>query len=338
LASSTLTTSDVLHLWQVVIERWSRHGWKVAGHETQNMGEIAALSASAVWAMASIIFSRLGKSVSALALNWLKCAIALGLMFAVLAVLDGHLWPNGLSLMETGLLAASGLVGLTVGDTAFFGALNRLGARRTLLFAALSPPMTALMAVPVLGEPLGAPLVVGMSLTMGGVVWVISERHGGGDHLQIRDQDGRMTTAMKWGIGYAVTAAFCQALGNVLTKLGGSQITALEISIVRLAFGVLGLTVVLGVVGRMVGTLTTMRRPRTALMVVSATFLGTFLGIWLMNAGLRYTYVGIASTLSSTSPIFILPLAYLFDGERLTLRSVGGAAVAVAGVAVLFLW
>lgn len=141
------------------------------------MGEIAALSASAVWAMASIIFSRLGKTVSALALNWLKCAIALGLMFAVLFILDGRLWPHSLSLEETALLAASGLVGLAVGDTAFFGALNRLGARRTLLFAALAPPMTALMAVPVLGEPLGAPLVVGMALTMGGV------DGGANDHL-----------------------------------------------------------------------------------------------------------------------------------------------------------
>ncbi len=302
------------------------------------MGEIAALSASAFWAMASIIFSRLGKTISALALNWLKCIIALGLMLIVLVLLEGTFWPRGLSPMETGLLAISGLVGLTVGDTVFFGALNRLGARRTLLFAALAPPMTSLMAVPVLGEPLGMPLIVGMTLTMGGVVWVISERHSGGDHLEIRHDDGRMTSSMKWGIAMAVGAAFCQALGNVLTKLGGSQITALEISIVRLAFGVLGLTILVGLAGRLVGTLASMKRPKTAMMVVSATFLGTFLGIWLMNAGLRYTYVGIASTLSSTSPIFILPLAYIFDKERLTLRSVGGALVAVAGVAVLFLW
>ncbi len=302
------------------------------------MGEIAALSASAVWAMASIIFSRLGKAVNALALNWLKCAIALGLMFAVLFVLDGRLWPESLSVEETLFLAISGLVGLTVGDTAFFGALNRLGARRTLLLAALSPPMTALMAVPILGDPLGPSLLVGMALTMGGVVWVISERHSGGDGLQLHDADGQMTKSMRAGIAFALTAAFCQALGNVLTKLGGSEITALEISIVRLAFGVMSLTIVLGVVGRMVGTLNTMKRPRTAFMVVSATFLGTFLGLWLVNAGLRYTYVGVASTLASTGPIFILPLAYVFDDEQLTVRAIGGAFIAVLGVAILFLW
>ena len=301
------------------------------------MGEIAALSAAAVWAMASIIFSRVGKTVSALALNWLKCAIALGLMFTVLFVLDGRLWPQSLSGEETALLAASGLVGLAVGDTAFFGALNRVGARRTLLLAALSPPMTALMAVPVLGEPLGASLVVGMALTMGGIIWVISERHSDGN-LSLHDEQGEMTPSMKAGIAFAITAAFCQAVGNILTKLGGAQISALEVSIVRLAFGVLGLTLFLSVAGRMMGTWTAMKNPRRAFLIVSATFLGTFLGVWLINTGLLYTYVGIASTLAATSPIFILPLAYFFDNERLTLRSVGGACIAVLGVAVLFLW
>ncbi len=302
------------------------------------MGELAALSASGVWAAASIIFSRLGKTVGALALNWLKCVIALAFMLVTLWLLEGHLWPESLGAKNTAILAVSGLVGLTIGDTAFFQALMRLGARRTLLVAALSPPMTAILAVPVLGDPLGLPLIAGMSLTLGGVVWVILERHPDGAQIKTRDESGRMLPSMKWGIAFALVAAFCQALGNVLTKVGGAEITALEISIVRLAFGVLGLTIILGVAGRLVATLSVMKERRTASMVVVATFLGTFLGLWLMNAGLRYTYVGVASTLSSTSPIFVLPLAYYFDGERLTVRSVLGALIAVVGVAILFLW
>ncbi len=302
------------------------------------MGEFAALSASGVWAVASLIFSRLGRVLTALALNWLKCVIALLMLGVTLYVLEGRVWPE-LGSKELALLAVSGVVGLTIGDTAFFHALNRLGARRTLLFAALSPPMTALMAVPVLGEPIGVSLVVGMSLTLGGVVWVIRERHpDGADTIKMRDAAGRLTKTVKWGILFAVAAAFCQALGNVLTKWGGGEITALEISVVRLVFGVIGLTLILGATRQLWVAMGAMKIKKTAGLVFIATFLGTFLGIWLMNAGLRYTHVGIASTLSSTSPIFVLPLAYWFDGERLTARSVGGAVVAVVGVAVLFLW
>lgn len=302
------------------------------------MGEFAALSASSVWAMASLIFSRLGRVMTALALNWLKCLLALLLMWVALFLLEGRFWPEALSWGETGALAVSGLVGLTLGDTLFFQALQRLGARRTLLLSAMAPPMTAVMAVPVLGEPIGVGLVVGMGLTLGGVVWVILERHGGGEDLGMAGADGRMTAEMRAGIGLAIGAAFCQAVGNVLTKWGGAEISALEISIVRLVFGVMGLTILMGVLGQFLMTMKVLQEPKRLGLLFVATFLGSFMGIWLMNAGLRYTDVGVASTLSSTSPIFVLPLAYFFDGERLTIRSILGALVAVLGVAVLFLW
>jgi drug/metabolite transporter (DMT)-like permease len=311
------------------------------------MGEIAALSASAVWATASLLFARLGKSVGPLVINILKCVIAVLLMFVALLVLDGRLWPTGLSVFETTVLAVSGIVGLTVGDTAYFAALNRLGPRRTLLLAALTPPMTAIMAIPVLAEPVTLELVGGMALTLGGVIWVILERNPSDPHGAHAAQDPEpdpdrdastgLSGAEKAGIGFAILAAFCQALGNVLTKLGGSQISALEISIVRLAFGIIGLGIVVGVLGRMAQAAKPLKDMRTFGLLFAATFLGTFMGIWLMNAGLRYTYTGIASTLSSTSPIFILPLAYFIEKEKLSARSVVGACIAVVGVAILFL-
>ncbi len=311
------------------------------------MGELAALSASAVWATASLIFARLGRSVGPLVMNALKCVIAVLLMFIALLVLDGRLWPSELGLFETGVLAVSGVIGLTIGDTAYFNALNRLGARRTLLLSALTPPMTALLAIPVLAEPVTVELVAGMVLTLSGVVWVILERHtdsptaadtSSSEASSPPDAPGPgLSRAEKIGLAFGVGAALCQALGNVLTKLGGAEISALEISIVRLAFGIAGLGVVLGVLGRLGQTADPLKNRRTFAMLFAATFLGTFLGIWLMNAGLRYTYTGIAATLSSTSPIFILPLAYFIDKEKLTARSIIGAGVAVVGVAILFL-
>ena len=72
-------------------------------------------------------------------------------------------------------------------------------------------------------------------------------------------------------------------------------------------------------------------------MAVAATLLGTYLGVWLQVTGLRHAPAGIAATLSSTSPIFILPLSALFLGERVDARAVGAACVAVAGVAILCL-
>ena len=54
-----------------------------------------------------------------------------------------------------------------------------------------------------------------------------------------------------------------------------------------------------------------------------------------MNYGFLNAYIGVAATLNSTSPIFVLPLAAIFLDDKLTSRSVVGALIAVSGIAVL---
>ncbi len=309
------------------------------------MGEIAALAASVVWAAASLMFARVGRSTGALAMNLLKCGIALLLMLVTLALISGRIWPVSLPAWETGLLAASGIVGLTLGDTLYFAALTRLAARRTLLLLSLAPPFTALMAWPALGEPLTLKMVTGMSVTLAGVAWVITERHTTDDSTVGEAQSPRDTghTVMglnrfEWiGVGAGVGAAACQAGANVLIKEGGISIGALEISIVRLTFGVMGLAIFLRVMDQLDDITSPFTAWRPAGLIVGATLIGTYLGVWLKVAGVRYTeFTGIASTLSSTSPVFVLPMAWFFDREELSGRSVLGAFVAVAGIALLF--
>lgn len=289
------------------------------------MGELAALSASALWAFASLLFTTLSKDHGPIVMNALKCIIALAMMVLTLLVLEGEAWPMALTTTDALVLAASGLIGLTIGDTAYFNALTRIGPRRALLMMALVPPTTALLAWPVLGEVVTAPMIAGIALTLAGVAWVIRERTPDADH-----------SLEAAGLAFAVVAMFCQSSGNVLTKLGGSDVSALGISVVRVLVGAVGLLVVLGGTGRL-AELAHPWRMKAGPKLVFATFLGTYLGIWLLNTGLKYTsHTGVAATLSSTSPIFILPLAWLVLGERFSARAVVGALIAVAGIAVLF--
>ena len=53
--------------------------------------------------------------------------------------------------------------------------------------------------------------------------------------------------------------------------------------------------------------------------------------------GVKYTEAGVAATIMSTSPILIIPPAVVFFKEKVGLRAVAGAFVAMGGVAVLFL-
>jgi drug/metabolite transporter (DMT)-like permease len=305
------------------------------------VGEAAAVAAAMLWAVASLIFARLGRDdVSPLAMNLLKCLIAFVLLLATLGMFEGRIWPGELSYWNTAVLAVSGFIGLTFGDTAFFASLTRIGSRRALLLRALTPPITAVLAVPVLAEPLTLKMAAGIALTVGGVIWVIMEREPSvrDDAAEADPDEGGGFSREEWvGLALGVAAALFEAVGQVLTKMGGGDIPALDISIVRLALGTAGLGLVVGMTGRISEVVEPMKIPRKAWLLFVATMLGTYLGIWFSMAGIRYTYTGVASTLSSTSPVWILPLAHYFEDDRISLRAVAGAVIAVAGIGLLFL-
>lgn len=296
------------------------------------IGEFAALSSSAVWALASLLFTQLGKDIRAAALNLLKGVIAIVLLLGTLWVLEGAPWPRGIPARDAGWLIASGFVGITIGDTAFFQALRRVGPRRSLLLLSLAPLLTAVLGWLVLGEPVTGGMVLGMLVTMGGISWVILERSTPTDSSHHEDP-----AAERAGVAFALLAALCQAVGNILVKEGGSEASALAVSAVRILAGCVGLVLSVVIARQMKDVVSAFRRPRTAGLLFIATVLGTYMGIWLMNVGLLNAPVAVASTLNSTSPIFVLPLAAFVLKEKLSWRAIVGAAVAVAGVALLTL-
>ena len=55
----------------------------------------------------------------------------------------------------------------------------------------------------------------------------------------------------------------------------------------------------------------------------------------LFVASLKYAGVAVGSVLSSTAPVFALPLGVMFLGERVATATVAGVLLAVAGVVVL---
>ena len=62
---------------------------------------------------------------------------------------------------------------------------------------------------------------------------------------------------------------------------------------------------------------------------------GPVLGVWLSLVSIDRIDAGVAATLMSLSPVFILPVARIVEHEHIGLRAVLGAVLAVIGVGVL---
>ena len=142
-------------------------------------------------------------------------------------------------------------------------------------------------------------------------------------------------------MGLGGVAALCQATGNVLTKLGSQagDLSSVEVSVIRLVFGCVGLGVVVSVYPKIwpqFRVVFASRALTTRLLLASV--LGTYLGIWLLVTALQHSPAGVAATLSAMSPIFVLPLVALRQPEQLGRRAIAGALLAVVGVGILSLW
>jgi drug/metabolite transporter (DMT)-like permease len=289
------------------------------------IGESAALSAALLWAISSVIYSRLGLKIPPLQLNLYKGIIAIALV-AITLLIQGTALIN-LSTSTVVLLTISGMIGIGLGDTAYFSALNSLGARRSLLLETSSPPMGALLALIFIGEQLAYSSWCGIFLTILGIAWVISERNP-------VDQRSVSPQGIMWGI----LAAIAQALGAVISRyaLIQSAVSPLESTLIRLIGGTV---IVIGLLFLPVAKQTKMQwqLSRRSLGVIAiAAFGSTYLGIWLQQISLKFAPTGIAQTFLATSPLFILPIVAL-QGEKISLRAILGVVVSLAGIALMFI-
>ncbi|NEQ41519.1 MAG: DMT family transporter [Okeania sp. SIO3I5] len=294
---------------------------------TNFQGELAALSGAFLWAISSAIYSLLGQKISPLKLNLFKGLIAIALIFLTL-IISGKLQTE-LNLVTISLFLISGVLGIGLGDTAFFSALKNMGARRTLLMATLSPPMTALLGLIFLKEQLTFGAWCGILITGIGVAWVISERTPGAAITNIN---------IKQGIIWAILAEIANSSGAIISRFAllSSDISPLWSSLFRLTGGAIIVVLLLFLQRRKPSKLGKINWSTKLIGgIFVTTFGGTYLGIWLQQISLKFAPVGIAQTLLATSPIFIIPIAAQM-GEKISIRSILGVLVAVVGISLLF--
>lgn len=287
-------------------------------------GEIAALSAAALWAVSAAIYSLLGQKIPPLLLNFLKGVVAIALI-ALTLPLSGQ-WHDVNQQSSVFILLTSGAIGIGIGDTAYFTALNYLGPRKTLLLETLSPPLGAILAATFLGESLKISAYIGIILTIFGVAWVISEKTP-----EINSQ-----RPWRQGILWALIAAISQAVGAVLSRqaLVQSGMSSLQSTLFRLLAGT-GIVLILMFFRRQESSPAINWSLRLIAIIIVTAFGSTFLGIWLQQTALKFSPVGIAQTLTATSPLFVLPIAAMM-GDRINLRAIFGVMIALLGIGILF--
>jgi len=291
-------------------------------------GEFFALGAAFLWALSSVLFKSLGKTIRPLELNLIK-GVSGFILFAITSLVIGEVFTS-IRPAAVIALAVSGAIGIGFGDTMFFEAINRLGARRSLLITILAPPLTVIFAWIFLRESLSLFAWVGIVITILGVTWVITEKN------KVEHEENKFT----WlGVFFGFLAALTQAAGAVLSRwaLTESSASALQSALIRLLAGTAVLLLWILIRREKIGAWLKPAPKKQLWGILAVVILfGTYIAIWMQQLAFKFTRVGIAQTLLATSPLFILPVSAL-QKERLSLRSVLGVLISIAGVALIFL-
>jgi drug/metabolite transporter (DMT)-like permease len=138
---------------------------------------------------------------------------------------------------------------------------------------------------------------------------------------------------------FGFLAAAGQAAGLITAKLGlAGDYPTLSGQVIRLLTAMLILWVWTFARGQGRATVAALRsQPLAVRHATLGAFFGPFIGIWFSLVAIQYTGVGVASTLMSLPPIFLLPIGRFVFQETISRRAVAGTIIALAGVAVLFL-
>jgi drug/metabolite transporter (DMT)-like permease len=292
------------------------------------VGEISAIVTACLWSVTSFLFAFAAERVGSVQVNINRIILAAIILFLIVeaAGIDYNL-----SIRQISFLIFSGITGLVFGDSFLFKTYQQIGARLGMVLMSLVPAISALLAWIFLNEiitPLG---ILGMFVTIFGVIMVVTDKshnHSLKGHFD------------KMGIISGILGAAGQAGGLVLAKVAFTEgyVNGFVASFTRLSSSGLIIIIIGLIFRRYKNPIKTYRNEIPALKAtIAATVLAPVLGITLSLIAIEYTKVGIASTLMALVPIIMLPISKYYFKEKLSPQAISGAFIAVAGVVILFL-
>lgn len=286
--------------------------------------EFLSLLAAACWAVGSLFSAAASARLGAFAFTRWRLTFALCLLGSW-ALLSGG-WRT-LSGAAVPLLAASGLVGIFLGDTALFACMNRLGPRRSGVLFATHALFSAVLAWFWLDETLwGFALVGSVLLVVGVMVAIAWGKREGEEHAWELTRGSVLT-----GVALGLVAALGQSVATLMIKpLMATGVDAVAASAVRLGAALLAHTA-LRLSGVPFARAASALDFRTLANTAASAVIAMALGMTLILQALKTGPANLVGIFSSVTPVLLLPLLWGVYRRRPAAGAWWGAAMAVIG-------
>jgi drug/metabolite transporter (DMT)-like permease len=272
--------------------------------------------------------------------NAVRLFLAAVLLGSVVAIF----WPDSLRKETFTWFFISGIIGFGIGDVALFLAFERLGARLTILLNLCLAPLFAMAMEWIwLGNGVSMRVMICAGLVLTGVTLAIRPGARARQSLERRGKFGI-------GVAMAITAGFGQGTGAVISRKAeavateiGVVITGISAAFQRVVAGFLFALVVVVVIRLFCDRKywETWGSPfdrKLAPWLLGSALFGPMIGVSCFQWALKSMESGVVLAITSITPIILMPLTAMKEGDHPSRLAIGGAVIAVGGVVLLNLW
>ena len=294
------------------------------------IGELAALGTALVWAVAGLLLKPLSVKFHPLFLNNVRC-IATALLFASFLLTMGRFTPLSRVPFSSGVLTIAGtFIAIGIGESLFVLSLRYIDLSRAYAISLCGYPVVTLaIGLSFLREEISGLALLGVMMVLIGLYLIafptsaILVRFS---FTSSRERTGLilvLLSVLAYGVGTALIKLGIQGLDLVLAnflRYSGTAILLLPFTF----FHWVGLKMEKGTWHNL------------SLAAVSGVLSFGVGGILFLLA-IDKLGAAMTSVLSSTSPLFLLPMSVFFLRERVTPKLAVGVVLAVLGICLVFL-
>lgn len=283
---------------------------------------VLSLAAAAAFAASAMFIDSVSGRVGPLQLSRWQMSLAFLMTALIVAVTGG--WRT-LDLEMVLWLTASSASGIMVGSLTYIATIQYTGPRISALLFTTASPFALALGFGFRGETVTLLQAAGVGLIVAGIAIAV---------MGPRQDEGARTPKPLWiGIGLGLITSFAQALGSLLARPamleGADPVAAM---LVRSGAGALFFIALLALP---TFRPTALPSPVAIRQIGLSALAGMVVGMSFLMAALARGDVGIVTTLSSTTPILILPMVWAVYRRIPGPMAWIGAAMAVAGTALI---
>jgi drug/metabolite transporter (DMT)-like permease len=291
------------------------------------LGSVIGLVGAALYGFSVVVYRSQADEISPVAISAIKMWVALPFM-AIMTLLIPGLGAAFLPTTTVLLLAASVLLGATIGDTVYLWSQERIGVSAAFPIAMSFPIITFFMTVAFLNEPLVLSRLAGAVIAVIGVILISNEQN------RLKNEDETPKTLDKLGLLGAGITALLYATGTTILQVGIEGVDPIAGNLIRMTVGSIAFVPMVFIARQRGMPYPTQRAMK---LVIIAGFCGMAVGSLFYVTAVAMVGAAIMSVIASSAPLFAVPVSVLYLKEKVTPLAGLGILATIVGVTLVVL-